>query len=109
MPGAWYNLLAKLGLYGERNPGRDVLGIGVFLSRRQLPPWPSGAAVSPALIRVVALDEVLPGLLAREPDNPYVAALAPLVLSDEAALASRAPALWQTVKQAPLASLPPSR
>jgi hypothetical protein len=75
VPGAWYNLLAKIGLYGERDPGRDVLALGIFLCRRHIPPWPTGAAESPALIRVVALDEVLPGLRASEPDNPYVATL----------------------------------
>ena len=41
--GAWYNLLAKIGLYGERDPGRDVLGLGIFLCRRHIPPWPTGA------------------------------------------------------------------
>ncbi len=28
---AWYNLLTKMGLYGEQFPEREVLGIGVLL------------------------------------------------------------------------------
>lgn len=36
VPGSWYNLLAKLGLYGERDPDRDVLGVATFLRRRHM-------------------------------------------------------------------------
>ena len=51
----------------------------------------------------VVLRRVLPDWLAREPDNPYVAVFAPLLIDDEADLRARAPALWRTVQEAPLA------
>jgi predicted transposase YdaD len=51
----------------------------------------------------VDLRRVLPDWLAREPDNPYVAVFAPLLIDDDADLRARAPALWRTVQEAPLA------
>jgi len=51
----------------------------------------------------VVLRRVLPDWLAREPDNPYVAVFAPLLIDDDADLRARAPALWRTVQEAPLA------
>ncbi|NEX23093.1 DUF2887 domain-containing protein [Thiorhodococcus mannitoliphagus] len=38
----------------------------------------------------------------REPDNPYVAVFAPLLIEDDDALRARAPALWRRVQTAPL-------
>lgn len=99
---AWYNLLTKMGLFGERHPKRDVQGIGVFLRRADAPAYPRGIAVAGAPVRAVFLDEVLNDLLVREPDNPYVAVLAPLVMTDDRELAARAPALWQRVRAAEL-------
>ena len=49
----------------------------------------------------MSLEQVLPEWLAREPDNPYVAALAPLAIEDDATLQAQAPALWRTVEGAP--------
>ena len=48
------------------------------------------------------LDQFLPEWLAREPDNPYLAVFAPLVLRAEPELRQQAPRLWQTIQQAPL-------
>jgi len=50
----------------------------------------------------VVLRRVLPDWLAREPDNPYVAVFAPLLIDDDADLRARASALWRTVQEAPL-------
>ena len=99
---AWYNLLTKMGLFGERHPKRDVQGIGVFLRRADAPLYPRGIAGEGCPVRAVYLDEVLKDLLAREPDNPYVAVLAPLVIADDAELAAQGPALWQRVRAAEL-------
>lgn len=41
--------------------------------------------------------------LAHEPDNPYVAVFAPLMIDSDAELTERAPALWRTIRTAPLA------
>lgn len=101
-PAAWYNLLTKIGLYGEQHPQRDVIGMGVFLRASHAPAYPSwlGGADSP--VRGIGLDQFLPDWLAREPDNPYVAVFAPLLINDERELAARAPVLWQTVQRAEL-------
>jgi hypothetical protein len=45
---------------------------------------------------------VLPDWLAREPENPYVALFAPLLIDDEQGLRARAPLLWRRVQEAPL-------
>ena len=99
---AGYNLLAKIGLYGEQFPTRDVIGIGVFLRERDVPGYPGGLCTLPDLVRIVVLDQILPDWLAREPENPYLAVFAPLLIEDEAELRTRAPALWQRVQSAPL-------
>jgi predicted transposase YdaD len=99
---AWYNLLGKIGLYGEQHAEREVVGIGVFLRAQAGPLRPSWASGPHAPLVCVALDQVLPDWLAREPDNPYVAVFAPLLIVDDAELRARAPALWQTVQTAPL-------
>ena len=99
---AWYNLLTKIGLYGEEHPRRDVIGIGVFLREQDVPPFPSWASQAGAPLRQVALRRVLPDWLTREPDNPYVVVFAPLLINDDGDLRARAPVLWRTVQEAPL-------
>ncbi len=96
----FYNLLTKMGLYGERQPRRDVQGIAVFLRSADAPDFPRRIAGADSPIRSVFLDQVLPDWLAREPDNPYVAVLAPLVIATDAELRERAPTLWQSVQTA---------
>jgi hypothetical protein len=100
VPKAWYNLVTKIGFYGEEHPEQDVLGILVLLRERDAPPYPTRVGAAGALPIKVALDRVLPGWLARELENPYVAALAPLLIADEPALRARAPTLWRTVRTA---------
>ena len=100
---AWYNLLTKIGLYGEQHPERDVVGIGVYLRGRDAPRFPRWASGTNAPLACVALDRVLPDWLAREPNNPYVAVFAPLLIEDDEALRACAPALWRTVQTAPVA------
>jgi len=41
---AWYNLLTKLGLYGEEHPQRDVIGVGIFLRELDIPGFSSDFA-----------------------------------------------------------------
>ncbi|AUB83565.1 DUF2887 domain-containing protein [Candidatus Thiodictyon syntrophicum] len=36
-PGVWYNLLTKLGLYGEAHPGRPLRGMLIFLLMERFP------------------------------------------------------------------------
>ena len=50
----------------------------------------------------VSLRRVLPDWLVREPDNPFVAVFAPLLIDDDEELRARAPALWRTVQDAPV-------
>ena len=100
---AWYNLLTKIGLYGEEHPHRDVIGVGIFLREVDVPTYPRWANDPMAPMLNVVLRRVLPDWLAREPDNPYVAVFAPLLIDDDADLRARAPALWRTVQEAPLA------
>jgi len=99
---AWYNLLTKIGLYGEEHPRRDVIGIGIFLREQDVPAFPSWASQAGAPLRQVALRRVLPNWLTREPDNPYVVVFAPLLINDDGDLRARAPVLWRTVQEAPL-------
>ena len=100
---AWYNLLTKIGLYGEEHPQRDVMGVGIFLREADVPIYPRWANGPAAPLLTVVLRRVLPESLAREPDNPYVAVFGPLLIEDDADLRARAPALWRTVREAPLA------
>jgi hypothetical protein len=60
VPTTWYNLLTKMGLYGEGNPRSDVVGIGVFLRQADAPDLPSGIGDAGSLVRCVALDRFLP-------------------------------------------------
>ncbi|MFB1488276.1 MULTISPECIES: DUF2887 domain-containing protein [unclassified Thiocapsa] len=100
---AWYNLLTKIGLYGEAHPHRDVIGVGIFLREQDRPRFPRWANQSQAPLPQVALRRVLPDWLAREPDNPYVAVFAPLLIADDDDLRARAQGLWRTVQEASLA------
>ena len=66
---AWCNLVAKLGLYGEEHPQRDVIGVGIFLREADIPTYPRWANASTAPVLTVVLRRVLPDWLAREPDS----------------------------------------
>ena len=100
---AWYNLLTKIGLYGEQHPLREVVGIGVFMRERDAPAFPRWAQGPHAPLLTAALDRFLPEWLASEPDNPYVAVFAPLMIDREEDLRARAPDLWRTVQTARVA------
>jgi hypothetical protein len=99
---AWYNLLTKIGLYGEEHPRSDVIGIAVFLREQDVPAFPSWANHAEAPLLQVVLRRVLPNWLARDPDNPYVAVFAPLLIDDDEVLRTRAAVYWRTVQEAPL-------
>ena len=89
---AWYNLMAKVSLYGEAHPEQDVRGILVFLNADLDPRHPPGLSDVPGgMFQAVYLDQFLPEWLAQEPDNPYLAVFAPLVLSAEPELRQQAP------------------
>jgi hypothetical protein len=83
-------------------PRAEVRGILIFLHERDDPGRPHGVASPEGPFRAVYLNRFLPELLAREPDNPYVAVFAPLVIERDEALKAQAPALWQTIQSAPL-------
>ena len=74
----------------------------MFLRERDVPGYPCGLGTSPDLVRIVVLERILPDWLAREPENPYLAVFAPLLIEDDAELRARAPALWQGIQRAPL-------
>lgn len=79
-----------------------MVGIGVFLREQDTPSFPSWANRVGAPLLGVSLRRVLPHWLVREPDNPYVAVFAPLLIDDDEELRARAPALWRTVQDAPV-------
>nr|WP_295431882.1 DUF2887 domain-containing protein [uncultured Thiodictyon sp.] len=89
----------------EAHPGRAVRGMLIFLRADHDPGPPPGAG--PPLCSVAYLDEILPRWLECEPDNPYVAALVPLIIPRAEDLRVRAPAAWQVIRTAPVA--PPIR
>ena len=95
-----YNLLAKIGLYGQEHPERAVRGVLAFLRKHEDAGAPP-VATNPHLI-VAYLDELLPDWLAREPDNPFVAVFIPLILRRDDELLAGAPQAWQAIQQAPL-------
>lgn len=97
---AWYNLLTKIGLYGEQDPKRDLVGIGVFLREHDAPGFPRWAPGSHTPLLTAALDRFLPEWLACEPNNHYVAVFAPLMIDRDEELRAQAPALWRTVQTA---------
>jgi predicted transposase YdaD len=100
---AWYNLLTKIGLYGEEHPDRDVQGLLILLQDSDSPRWPSRVGSPDAVAAAVCLERFLPQWLEREPDNPFVAALAPLVLTRDEDLRERASQLWRSIQEAPVA------
>jgi hypothetical protein len=93
----------SFGLYGEEHPHRDVIGVGIFLREQDRPRFPHWANQAQTPLLQVALRRVLPDRLAREPDNPYVAVFAPLLIDDDDDLRARAQGLWRTVQEASLA------
>ena len=104
-PGAWYNLLTKIGLYGEAHPGCAVRGLMVFLRAIDDSGPPPGAR--PPLCAAAYLDQTLPQWLEREPDNPYVAVFAPLIIRRDEDLRACVPQVWRTIREASLG--PPIR
>ena len=100
---AWYNLMAKVALYGEKHPKRNIQGILVFLHSSLDQHRLKGIGDDKdGVLRAVYLDHFLPEWLEREPDNPFVAVFAPLVLAAKSALREQAPRLWQAIQNAPL-------
>ena len=77
----------------------------IFLRAGDDPGMPPGAGW--LLCSVAYLDKVLPRWLELEPDNPYVAALVPLIIPRAEDLRVRAPQAWQVIRAAPVA--PPIR
>lgn len=99
---AWYNLLTKVGLLGEEHPDTDVRGILIFLHEKDDPGLPRGIAGGDSPFTAVYLNRFLPALLEQEPDNPFVAVLAPLVIERDEVLKAQAPRLWQAIQSAPI-------
>lgn len=97
---ARYNLLAKVELYGELHPKRDVRGVLIFLRKGDDAGAPPVAV--PSLFTVAYLDGLLPKWLAREPDNPFVAVFTPLIVKSDEDLRANAPKAWQAIQSAPL-------
>ncbi len=75
----------------------------MILREQDRPRFPRWANHAQAPLLQVALRRVLPDWLAREPDNPYVAVFAPLLIADDDDLRARAQGLWRTVQEASLA------
>jgi predicted transposase YdaD len=72
----------------------------VLLRACDSPAHPTWASETERPLRVVALDRFLPQWLEREPENPFVAVFAPLVIEDDAELRALAPTIWRRVHQA---------
>lgn len=100
-PHAGYNLVTKVGAYGEEHPTRDVFGLLVLLHEGLRPAKPVWLSQQdhPGFILVV-LRPMLQSAYAAEPDNPHLAALAPLFLEPQA-LCREGARLWNTVRKAP--------
>lgn len=77
-------------------------GLLIVLHARDLPARPSRVGAPESIAAAVCLEHFLPEWLEREPDNPFLAALAPLIITRDAALTERAPALWRAIQHAPL-------
>ena len=99
---ARYNLLAKVGLYGELHPKRDVRGVLIFSEEGDDAGAPPVAV--PSLFTVAYLDGLLPKWLEREPSNPFVAVFMPLIVKSDEDLRANAPKAWQAIQTAPLES-----
>ena len=98
---ALYNLLTKIGLYGEQHPRQDVRGLLIVPCPSDHPRQPTTVGRPGDIIELIDLEDWLRELFEREPSNPYLAVLAPLIRT-EPELRAQAPALWRTIQQAPL-------
>mgnify|MGYP001810295286 CR=1 FL=1 len=69
---AWYNLLTKIGLYGEEHPEREVRGLLIVLHARDLPARPSrvGAPESIAARRGMRPAHILSARSNPTPETP---------------------------------------
>ena len=86
----------------RNTPPARCRGLSIFLRERD-DPWALHPPLRPeGRLRAVYLERFLPAWLEREPDNPFLAALAPLILTQDAELQARAPTLWQTIQTAPV-------
>lgn len=102
-PAAWYNLVAKIGLYGEQYPARQIRGVLIFPYRSDEAKQARNlATIATDMVSIVYLENFLPRLIEQEPNNPYIAVLAPLIWDDEKSLQHMAPQLWRTVHTAPV-------
>ncbi len=91
---AWYNLLTKIGLYGEQHPQLQVHGILIFPHHKNEDEdshWLADTASK--LWTAIYLEEFIPNMLIEEPENPFVSVFAPLMLKDESILIKQAPQL----------------
>jgi len=100
-PTAWYNLLTKIGLYGENNYTRKIKG--VLIVPKSTVSWEESEWIAQATsqyLSIVYLEEVFSQLSIQEPNNPFVAVLAPLLIKSDEELQQMAPNLWHTVHDA---------
>ncbi|KOR28836.1 hypothetical protein TI04_10110 [Achromatium sp. WMS2] len=100
---AWYNLMVKVGLYGENHPDQEVLGI--MIVPRASPKRSKGSkqiAQSFEQLTKIYLGDFLPTLLRENSNDPFVAVLAPLVLEDQE-LQQVAPQLWHNIDNSDIA------
>ena len=74
------------------------------MREQDVPSFPRWANQAAGPLVQVSLLRILPDWLAREPDNPFVAVFAPLVIDDEDELRVRAPVLWRTIQEAPVST-----
>jgi len=80
----------------------DVRGILIFLHERDDPGLPQGIAYADPPFMAVYLNRFLPTLLTCEPENPFVAVLAPLVIERDDELKAQVPKRWQAIQSANL-------
>jgi predicted transposase YdaD len=102
-PNAWYNLLAKVALYGEKHPTQKIHGVLIFLHSSLDNPtskWLIEAA--PGLLSASYLDKFLPSLLNKNLNDPFLAVLAPLIIETDEQLQQQAPKLWNAVHNSEL-------
>jgi hypothetical protein len=98
-PQAGYNLITKVGAYGESHPTRDVQGLLVLLHEGLRPERPRWLGQAGSGLTVVALVPMLTAAYAAEPENPHLAALAPLFMEAEG-LHREGARLWAAVNRA---------
>lgn len=100
-PSAWYNLMTKVGLYGEEHPEQQVRGLLILPRKRPKSKRSRQYIDYPGYLSAVYLGDFLPELLQQRPHDPFVAALAPLFLNKQE-LKQQSPQLWQTIHAANL-------